>query len=66
MTKETFDALYEVMDTLDEQRERVEADMEEYSNYEDYTLDEQRYDEGYANALRWASLTIGKMLFGEW
>ena len=65
MTKETMDILYDLMDAFDIQRESVEDDMEEFSNYEDYTLSEQRYDEGYANALLWASLTIGKVMCGE-
>ena len=65
MTNDTMIKLAELMETFDTQRETVERDMEEFSEHEDYTLDEQRYDEGYANALLWASLTIGKMMFGK-
>ena len=52
-----------IIEILDAQRETMEKDMEEYKNYEDYTLDEQRYDEGYTNALLWASLTIAKEMY---
>lgn len=52
-----------IITTLDEQRISVENDMNEFLGYEDYTLDEQRYDEGYANALLWASLTISRMMY---
>lgn len=52
-----------IITALDEQRISVENDMNEFLGYEDYTLDEQRYDEGYANALLWASLTISRMMY---
>ena len=67
------DAGFEVLETkvdvndlfnrIDHQIELVESDAEEYIEHEEYTLEEQRYDEGYVNALKWANLMIGEVLF---
>jgi len=64
MTDETMRVLAELMERFDNNREETEAFMNE-TDHEDYTLEERRYDEGYTNALLWASLTIGKMMFGK-
>ena len=40
----------------------MKHDIDEYIDHEEYTIEEQRYDEGYDNALLWVSLEIGKML----
>lgn len=51
----------DVIELLYNQRIKVEEDMNEYIEHEEYTLEEQRYDEGYTNALLWAGLEIAKM-----
>lgn len=52
-----------LIDLLYEQRIEMESDMVELMKVPDlYSLEEQRYDEGYTNALLWASLTISKMI----
>ena len=52
-----------VIELLYKQRVNVEADMEEYIEHEEYTLEEQRYDEGYVNALLWAGMAISRMYY---
>lgn len=55
-----------IIEILDAQREEMEKDMEEFmGNPKEYyyPLEEQRYDEGYTNALLWASLTIAKEMY---
>ena len=47
------------------QRLCLAHDIEEYIDHEEYTLEVQRYDEGYDNALLWVSLEIVKMIFRE-
>ena len=53
----------DVIDLLYRQRVQVEADMEEFIEHEEYTLEEQRYDEGYVNALLWAGLAIARLYY---
>ena len=54
--------LEQLLTMIYHQRLCLAHDVEEYIDHEEYTLEEQRYDEGYDNALLWVSLEIGKML----
>ena len=49
----------EVMATLDNMVRETESQIDEYIKYDEYTLEEQRYDEGYIAALEWAMAEIG-------
>ena len=52
-----------LIDLLYEQRIDMESDMAELMKAPDlYPLEEQRYDEGYTNALLWASLMVSRMI----
>ena len=58
MTSEAYD---KILNVLYDKRVSVEEDMDEYIEHEEYTLEEQRYDEGYTNALLWAGMEIARM-----
>lgn len=60
MTNETYEKILHV---FYEKRVSIEEDMDEYIKHEEYTLEEQRYDEGYVNALLWAGMEIARMYY---
>lgn len=52
-----------LLDILTDARLVVEADMKEFEEYEDYTLEERRFDEGYTNALLRASMEVSRLIY---
>ena len=48
----------ELMATFDNMIKETESQMDEYIEHEEYTLEEQRFDEGYISALEWAMRVI--------
>lgn len=54
--------LYELQELIYFERCNLQKEIEEYVDHEEYSIEEQRYDEGYDNALLWVSLEIGKRI----